>query len=336
MNKLTKIFILVVYTIVIFSASFLIARVSSKVNRFVEYTTTPYNEDITVNTQVMEFRQSTKETNTDYEYSKYDLYLFITKLKVCTISNLYAYVGVESEESNYTYTESSSSRTMSNGTYTLSAISLSNSSTEFAYKKVEEKDGKVVETNHTPKKIYVKIAYDVQYGEKGKKENKELNYMFEYKDIDTKKFDNYEKRLVLVKESGYIDSKDDIFKIKMTHTTTDATSTKPEYDNIKLNFLEINTSKLENDETVVDSSINIYGLVGNEKNVTSKYFSKYVKLFSYNGYLNLERSIRTTRTVAIDKNYEIDKLYVTAEIKLSSGKTVKTNYFVDVKDLKNE
>ena len=131
-------------------------------------------------------------------------------------------------------------------------------------------------------------------------------------------------------------SKDDIFKIKMTHTTTDATSTKPEYDNIKLNFLEINTSKLENDETVVDSSINIYGLVGNEKNVTSKYFSKYVKLFSYNGYLNLERSIRTTRTVAIDKNYEIDKLYVTAEIKLSSGKTVKTNYFVDVKDLKNE
>lgn len=346
MNNLIKVAFLVLYTVVIFLiAIFIVNGANKKSNRFPEpsknassedltsyYSTVPYNEDITVNVQVIENRESTKETKTSYEYTKYDVYLFVTKKIEGDITNLYAYLCSKSGE-YYSYTETSTSKSIKGtSSYQSSAISMLNSSTEFAYLRIMvDEVGKLVSVNdRRPEEMYVKVAYDVQYSGEEKINSKELNYKFRFDELklDLSKLDSFEQREI---GTTYIKGESDRVKIKAFRTTTAATDTKPAFDNFKISIIDTNADNMEANVLIDKVTMSVYGVVTNEKQITSKYFDKYVRLFHYSGSLN--RGIRATRTATISQDYGIEKLYFSIKVDTTDGNSYNYNYYVNVSDL---
>ena len=332
-NNSIKIMILVLYTIAIFVVAILIVNSSNKqTKRFEGYSSVPYNDDITLNVQVLENRQSTKETKTDYEYSKYDVYLFVTKKIEGDITDLYVYLSSKSGK-NYSYTETATSKSIKGtASYQSSAISMLNSTTPFAYVQVlVDDDGNIKEVNDkAPEEMYVKVSYKVQYSGEEKINEKELNYKFSFDDlkIKTSEFEKYEAREI---GTTYIKGQDDKLNIKVYKTVTDATSTLPAFDNFKISIVDTNADNMEANTTINKIDMSVYGVITNKNNITSKYFDEYVRLFYYTGSVN--RGIRATRTATISQEYGIEKLYFTINVELNNGKTYNYKYYVNVNDL---
>lgn len=349
LNNLLKLGLLIIYTVVIFGlAFFIVSKSNTSEKRFNDYSTVPYNDDIAVNMQIIEQRESSVETKTNYEYRKFDVYFVVTKFKNDKVSNIYSYLCTESNK-KYSYTETSSPKTMGAGSYSTTTMSHLNSTNEFAYVKVvTDNDGNIVSVdNRKPESMYVKVVYDIEKlisnpGEEdkwGPMNRKELNFKFNFTDVNFKDFSSYETREV---GSTYIDIKDDLFRIKLYKV---ANSTKENIDDYKVGILEeyrTNLDKLENGTNLkIDNiDLSIYGLITNktmicsqnEKKISDKDFNEYVKLFNYEGSLN--RGIRAIRTASINKNYLIEKLYVTAKCTTSDGKTYTSKFAVNVSDLK--
>lgn len=336
-NNLTKVAILAIYAILLFVLSyFIISGANKSVKRFTAYSETPYNDDITINAQVIETRRSKEESADKYEYSKFDVYLYLTKKVQSEITNLYSYVCSESDH-RYSYIQTSTSKSMKESSYTSSTTSFLNSSTAFAYIQVNtDENGKVKSVdNLIPETIYIKVAYDITYPDDETTYKHELNYKFDVKKINFKDFNKYEKRSI---GSTYIDNADDPFKIKIYKTITTSDDSKVTFENYKLSILEVDADNMAENQVIDSIDLTIYGKISNEEMLTDKNFEKYVRFFTYSGSLN--RGVRTIRTATINKNYAIDRLYVTAVVTISDiqthkTSTVKVNYYVDSADLLN-
>ncbi len=343
MNKLLKTIILIAYTFVIFLGAILIIYLSTNSKQFAEYTTDPYNKDLNLNVQMMEVRMSENDESnkTDYEYSKYDLKLFVRRTAEEYISDMYAYVCVESKDGKK-YIETTSPKQMGQGTWQSTTMYLLNASYEFAYNKIvkeAEDSEKLKQENFIPEKVYIKVVYEIDLKEAvdGKKtETRELNYMFEVDEINQKNYSSYEKRDILNGnvDKGYIDYKEDLLKIKLTHELVEA-DTKSEVDKNKFNFnrLEANVKTLADGVTIERMNLVIEAEITNTELVNDKYFSNYIRLFTYNGALVRSIPISTIRDVSIDEAYGIEKLYFTINLELSNGEKVATNFYVLVDEL---
>lgn len=338
MNKLLKTIILAVYTIVLFSLTVLVINNSFKPNRLKGYSNSPSDEFITMNAQVIEVRKTAKEEESDYEYTKYDLRLFLTKLKNVAIENIYAFVTVETKNGKYSYTETSSSRSMGEGTYQNSAISFLNASTAFAYKKATVEDEKLKEfKDYTPSKIAIKLNYDVKVDKKTvdsngapitvkENEHHELNYIFDYDQVKVNQFSKYEEREVT---SDGFKVNTEPFQLKVLRTTSTTANT----ETYKVYALKTVKENLPEGVTIKKANVVVTGVVTNKDAITSEYFDEYVNLFTYNGAMNAERPITTSRDTTISRDYKIEKIYITSTIELSNGKKVNTNYCVPVTNL---
>ena len=147
--------------------------------------------------------------------------------------------------------------------------------------------------------------------------------------------ESYEKRDV---GTTYIEKKDDIFHIKFYKTISEAGETTPEYTNYKLSILETDADNIAANETIESMDLTVYARITNESMITDKDFNKYVRLFTYSGSLN--RGIRTIRTSTIASEYNIDRIYFTAVVKVYNSEThttkiVQTNYYIESSELSN-
>lgn len=360
LNNLVKLLLLAVVAITLFVLAVVIINTASKkTNRFAEYSTTPYNDDIAINVQVIETRQNPKESSYKYEYSKYDVYLYVSKktpenVEKREISEIYTYLCSKSGN-KYGYTQTQTSKKMSEGSYSTSTMSMLNSTTAFAYFNViTDENGKVTSVDdRKPEEMYVKVTYKVKstdfvHDDKGNKieikdeddnptgefktEEKnfsnELNYKFSFKDLNIKDFKNYEKREV---SGSNVSSKNDLFKLGVYLTVKEAEDNKGPYDNFKVNKLETNADKMEANVFIENIYLSIVGEISNEGMISKDYFNKYVQLFVYTG--SLARSVSAIRTSTILSEYKINKLYVTAEVKTTNNKTYTTKYYLDVSEL---
>lgn len=332
MNKLLKTIIFIAYTFVIFLVAMLIINFTTGSRKFSEYTTTPYNDDITVNVQMLENRESNRVNKDKNEYSYYDLRLFVRKKENKAMQNIYAYACVESE-GGYKYIQTTSAKTMGDGTWYNRTMYLLNSSTKFAYNQVvTDEDGNKTHENFIPKTVYLKISYEIE-NDNDVFETRSLNYMFNYEEIKQNDYKDYEKRNVNEKDIAYAN---DVFKIKLTHqvekTPEDKNKTKKNVDKLVISNLEAVGANLPKNVSIENIDLAVEGVIENEEMITEG-FSKYVRFFTYSGALMTSIPVNATRDISFDNKYQISKLYFTANILLSNGEKVTTKYYVDMKDV---
>lgn len=330
MNKIVKIIILIVYTLCVLGVGIYFISNKKVTKNFDEYTVIPYNDDITINVQALETRSTSKINNGGYDYSRYDLKFVVRKVADSDIKNLRAYVTAESNH-GHKYVETTSGKTMATGNVTNTTMSLGTK--EYAYQKVTtNENGEKSFEDYKPKKFYIKISYEIKVTKDGEKvfEQRTLNYKFNIESLE-KNYSTYTEKAVN-KNSSYIDNPIDFLKMKLRHSVKTDTDKKIDKDVFIFDELELVSKNLPENTKIKDLKISIDGNVVN-KEVNTKYFSEYIRLFDYNGALDAGKSISTNREVTIESAYQIEQLFVTINATLSDG-TVKTScFYINVKDL---
>lgn len=332
MNRIFKILILVVYTFAIFAVAFFIVSLTNKGPSFSEYSDKASDENIAIVTQIIEKRKNSKQTETDYEESVYDLYFYIKKTSTVDLNDIYVYVAVETEE-GIRYVQSTSSKELKGTTSITSTISITNSSAgDFAVNEVVEEDGNVKRINKIPQNVYVRVSYD-------KVENKEdiaceLNYKFKYDDVNKESFEDYEQRKILTTSSdktNCIDYKQDYVSIKFLKVPVETSSNSVTYSDFRLVNVKKVPSNLPNNAVISKIKIEVFAEITNEELITKEYFSKYVKLFVYEG--TLAADIASSRTASLADEYKVEKVWFNIEIELDNGDSANYKYYVLTSDL---
>ena len=334
MNKLFKTLILILYTSAIFVVALLIVKSTNKGANFEKYSSKPYDDNIAVVTQVIEKRSSKEETDTDYEKSEYDIHLYIKKLSSVDVKNLYAYFAIETAE-GVRYVQSTSAKNMEGSTTIISTIKVSNSSSnKFAVNEitVDEEHDEVIYMNRIPDKIYVKIIYDTIV--ENETTPNELNYTVDYNKVNTQGFENFEYRSI---ESTKIESKEDCLEIKFIRKDVEATTTAPKCDEFRFSQLRVASSKLPANVKIENIKIEVVGEISNKSMVDKEHFSEYISLFTYEGALKANvanPSISNSRSVKVNKEYKIDKVYFRISVEFENGEKANYNYYVLTSELK--
>lgn len=331
-NKLTKVILLVAYTIVLSLIVVLTINLCDKSKSFKEYTDKPYDDILSVNVNMIEKRASAAENKNDHESSVYDFYLFITKNEVCTVENLMGYLAVKSKNGDIRYHETTNGKTLANGTYTNGSMYfLTTSSKKVAYKEFEKNDkGKEVFNDFTPDTIYLKLMYDVTIDGK-EKESRELNYQTKISNINTKQFSNYEQRSI--SSDNFIVTDDENFKVRITKSIDKNDHSKITNREIKISRLGIANEANLNGKKVKDIDLSIVGMINNNDMIT-KGFDEYIRLFTFKGAFSQTRNMTNTRYCDFNIDYNIEKLYFTALVTYDDNTTKLTQYFINVNDIK--
>lgn len=332
MNRIFKTLILVVYTFAIFAIAFLIVSLSDKGANFKDYSDETADENIALVTQIVEKRKNSKQTETDYEESAYDLYFYIKKLTSADLENIYVYISVETED-GIRYVQSTSEKTLKGSSTVLSTISILNSSnSDFAVNEVVEEDGVIKQINKIPEQIYVKVVYNKVVNDQ--KTPCELNCKIKYDDINKESFDGFEQRTIVTNSNGStkkIDSKNDYVSIKFLKLPYNNDTTKVPYSDYRFSSLTIEKTMLPTNVAISNVKIEVTAEATNEKIVNEKYFSKYIKLFVYEG--SPVANIANSRTVSLAEDYEVEKIYFNIEVELENKEVAKYKYYVLTSEL---
>ena len=327
MNRIFKILILIVYTFAIFAVAFIIISLTNKGPAFSEYSDKASDENIAVVTQVVEKRKNTKQTKTDYEESVYDLYFYIKKTSTLDLNDIFVYIAVETED-GVRYVQSTSGKELKGTTTITSTISITNSSAgDFAVNEITTEDDVVKHINKIPQTVYVRVSYDKVV----EKQDVacELNYKFDYDDVAKESFDGYEERQIVTSSSNttqYVDYKDNYVYVKFLKVPVETSSDSVKYSDYRLSNVKINKKIMPEETTISKLKIEVFAEIGNESIVTKDYFSKYVKLFVYEG--TLAADITTSRTASLADEYDVEKVYFNIEIELSNGEKANYKYYV--------
>ena len=331
-NKLTKIILLVVYTALLSLIVVLSINVSDKTNSFKEFTDKPYDDILSVNVNMVEKRASAVENSNNHESTVYDFYLFVTKNEICKVENLYGYLAVKSKNGDIRYHETTSAKTLDNGTYTNGNMYfLNTTSKKIAYKEyAKAENDKEIFYDFTPETIYLKLQYDVTLEGKTT-ESRELNYQTNISKINTKEFKSYEKREI--NSDDYIVTGDENFKIRVTQSTDKNDHSKITSKEIKISRLGIANESSLNGKKVKDIDLTIIGEILNKDMVTSG-FDEFIHMFTFKGAFSQTRNMTSTRYCDFNIDYNIDKLYFNAIVTYDDNSTKLTQFYIDVKDIK--
>lgn len=332
MNRLFKTLILVVYTFAIFAVAFIIVALTDKGANFKDYKEKTADENIALVTQIVEKRKNSKQTSTDYEESAYDLYFYIKKITSADLENIYIYVAVETED-GIRYVQSSSAKTLTGSSTVLSTISILNSSNnDFAVNEVVDEDGVTKQINRIPEKIYVKVVYD-KIVDKESTPN-ELNCLINYDDVNKENFENFEKREIITTSNGStqsIDSKNDFIAIKFLKIFYEKDGNQVAYNDYRISSVKKINSNLPTNVAIEKIKLEVTAEITNENLLNKSYFSKYVKLFVYEG--SLASDISNSRTVSLADEYNVEKIYFNIEIQLENKEIHTFKYFVLTSEL---
>lgn len=332
MNKILKILILVVYTFAIFAVAFLIVSLTNKGPAFSEYTDKSSDENIALVTQIIEKRKNSEQNGTDYEKSTYDLYFSLKKTSTTIdLKNIYIYVAVETDE-GIRYVQSSTAKDLTSTSTILSTISITNSSSgSFAVNEVTKEDDVVKHINKIPETLYVRVSYDKVVD----KENIpfELNCKINYDDINKESFEGYEQRGIVTTSSNstdYISYKEDVVQIKFLKIFNEEENSV-DYSDYRISNVKIVKNNLPENVSMKKIKLEVFAEITNEELLTKKYFSKYVKLFVYEGTMIAD--INNSRTASLAEDYKVEKIYFNLEVELDNGEVRNSKFYVLTSDL---
>ena len=332
LNKLTKVILLIVYTIALSLIVILTINLCDHTKKFKEYTDKPYDDVLSVNINMIEKRTSAAETDNEHEKSIYDFYLFVTKNEICRVENLYGYIAVKSKDGKIRYHETTNSKTLDNGTYTNGQMYFLNTSSHMlSYKEyTEDENEKLIFNDFTPDTIYLKLAYDVTF--EGKEtEARELNYQTKVSNVNTKAFSSYEERKV--NSDNFVAVGDENFKFRITSSTSKNDDKKITDKEIKISSLGIANEDALGDKKVKDIDLVVMGEILN-KDMITKGFDNYIRLFSFKGAFNQNRNMTSVRYSDFNIDYNIEKLYFTAIVTYDDDTTKLTQYYINVNNIK--
>ena len=331
MNRIFKTLILVVYTFAIFAIAFVIVSLADKGANFKNYSDKTADENIAVVTQIIEKRKNTKQTGTVYEESAYDLSFYIKKISSADLENIYVYIAAETED-GIRYVQSTSEKTLKGTSTVLSTISVLNSnSNEFAVNKVVNEEGEVKQINKIPQNFYIKVVYNKIVDKV--KTPCELNCKIKYDDINKEEFNDFEKRDIITNNgtTQYIDYKEDYVSIKFLKLSYDKENNKVAYNDYRVSNVKRVLKNLPTDVSISKIKLEITAEATSESFSNTDYFSKYIKLFVYEG--SLMSDISNSRTVSLAKGYEVEKVYFNIEVELENKEVHNFKYYVLTSEL---
>ena len=321
MNKVFKILILVAYTFAVFAIALVIVSFNDKGANFKNYSDKTADENIALVSQIVEKRKSNKQTKSDYEESSYDLYFYIKKLTSADLENIYIYVAVETDE-GISYVQSTSEKTLKGTSTVLSTISILNSSnSDFAVNEVVNEDGVIKQINKIPERFYIKVVYNKIVDKNSTP--CELNCKIEYDDVNKEKFDDYELRSIL---TNSIETKNDFVSIKFLKIFYEKDGSNVAYNDFRISNVKRITANLPTNVAISKIKLEVTAEITNTKIVNEKYFSKYVKLFVYEG--SLVSDISNSRTVSLAEEYDVEKIYFNVEVELENKEVHTFKYYV--------
>ena len=335
MNKIIAIICISVYTFLIFIGATTLISASSNKNEFKDYKEVPYNDELYVNVQVMEDRESKKENENNHEALYYDTYFVVTKKNVSDeITDLYAYLTIESNgKLRYTQTSYSTSIKATYTTYTYyrnTTMSLLNTSNKYAYKEYIEEDEKEKVSSVIPETYYVRLEYN--YKAEGTDEivPKILKYKY-----DAKKIHNFGTNVKGWSTTGGVLTDEECpYLIEMAYSKNYKENNEVQRDMYRMVTLDVKDSFL-GEETIKSMSVQAYAEINN-KDMIDKGFDKYVKLFDYNGSGNTNKPkelIDCQRQTYLANEYNVEKIYFVMELTLSNGKKYKNTYYTTIDQL---
>lgn len=351
LNAKLKVLIIVLYTLILFGVV-LLTLGKSNFERFSDYSTTPYDDNIAITVREMENRKSKfytgdKKELGEHEKATFDLQVTLVKLQTKkVINNIKLYVAAKTVDNGYRYKEySSSTKTMSEYTYT-SVTSFSTFATK-EYASIT-KDGETQNYlfDEEPTEFFVKVTYNIGDDE----EVKTLTYKTAVADVKEKEFKNAELRNVLsntaTSNPSYVDPKNDPVRIKFSKELAEEPSklgsVKEDSLKIQFNILKENLNLLKLDEEKLKANKLVGIEIPKDANAsdawdvlpeikevkfevyakiksTDKDFSEYVKIYSIYGFLSKYRDL-SIATAKFDESFEVEDIYVVVEGKLHNAK----------------
>lgn len=292
-----------------------------------EYLDYSFDENIAVVTQVIEKRKNSNQTDTGYEESVYDFYFYIKKISSLDLTDISVSVDVKTKD-GIKSSKSITSKDLQGPMTIVSTISITN----FLVNKVVIEEGKIKNINEIPEFLYFKISYNIIVNEQV--ESCELNYKIKYDDVTKESFNGYEQRQVIVSSSNttqYVDYKNDYVSMKFLKIPVVTSSDTVKYSEYRLSNVKIVKNNLPANTSISKIKIEVFAEIGNEAMITKDYFSKYVKLFVYEGALAAD--ITNSRTSSLADEYNVEKVYFNVEIELSNGDSANYKFYVLTSDL---
>lgn len=292
-----------------------------------EYLDYSFDENIAVVTQVIEKRKNSNQTDTGYEESVYDFYFYIKKISSLDLTDISVSVDVKTKDVIKS-SKTTKSKDLQGSVTIVSTIRIS----DFLVNKVVIEEGKVKNISEIPELVYFKISYNKIVNEQV--ESCELNYKIKYDDITKESFDNYEQRQVVVSDNNttqYVEYKNDYVLMKFLKIPVETSSDTVKYSDYRLSNVKIVKSNLPANTSISKIKIEVFAEITNEAIITKDYFSKYVKLFVYEGALVAD--IMSSRTASLADEYNVEKVYFNVEIELSNGDSANYKFYVLTSDL---
>ncbi|MBE6130990.1 MAG: hypothetical protein E7183_04640 [Erysipelotrichaceae bacterium] len=292
-----------------------------------EYLDYYFDENISVTTQIIEKRKNSNQAGNDYEESVYDLYFYIKKTSSFDLQNIRVYVDVKTKD-GIKSSKSITSKDLQGPMTIVSTISITN----FLVNKVVIEEGKIKNINEIPEFLYFKISYNIIVNEQV--ESCELNYKIKYDDVTKESFNGYEQRQVVVSSSNttqYVDYKNDYVSMKFLKVPVETSGDTVKYSDYRLSNVKIVKNNLPKESSISKIKVEVFAEIGNEAILTKDYFSKYVKLFVYEGALAAD--ITSSRTSSLADEYEVEKIYFNVEIELDNGDSANYKFYVLTSDL---
>ena len=296
------------------------------------YSNYSYDKNIAVVNQIIEKRSSKEETKTDYEKSEYDIYFYIKRITSSDIVDLFVEVGVETAE-GINYYQSDGKKSLDRSVTICSTIKFTNTNEKkVAVNEIEinEKTSEITHIDRIPKKLHIKIFYSVVRN--GSYAPKELKYTIDYTGINTNGFEEFEERYIEYIKSNQIAPFNDCLAIKLTRRVVEETDASLKYDEFFFCYLNIQTNKLPTNVKIENVKIEVVGEISNKSKVNTEYFSDYIALFTYEG--TLVENIDRLRSVKVNIDYKVEKIYFRILVDLENGEKLNYNYYVLVSKLR--
>ena len=155
-----------------------------------------------------------------------------------------------------------------------------------------------------------------------------------YDDINKEKFEGFEKRDILTTSNDAtdkIDSKNDYIAIKFLKLPKLNQESTEDYNDYRISTLRIVKSNLPTNVAISKIKLEVTAETTNFTQSDTKHFSKYVKLFVYEGALVAD--IPNSRTVSLAEEYKVEKIYFDIEVELENGKVENFKYYVLTSEL---
>lgn len=369
LNAKLKVLIIVFYTLILFGV-LLLTLGKSNFERFSEYSSTPYDDNLAITVREMENRKSKYYTGDkkelgEHEKSTFDLQVTLVKLQTkALINNIRLYVAAKTVDNGYRYKEySSSTKSMSEYTYT-SVTSFSTFATKEYATITKDGESQNYLFDEEPTEFYVKVTYTI-----GEDETVHtLTYKTEVAKIKEDKLSSAELRSIIASNAtsnpSYVDPKNDPVRVKFTKELAEEASklgsVKEDSLKVQFNVLKenLNSFKLDDEKLKANKLVGIeipkdanaddaWDVFPEIKEIkfevyakiksTDKDFSEYVKVYSIYGFLSKYRDL-SIATAKFDESFDVEEIYVVVEGKLhnatqdtfSSLYTCKYNEVADV------